>query len=243
MNRKPVFDVIRRLLGGKLDQRQVDQIDLAITKGLVPPEMSTAGPAAATHSPRRLGSLSERYECGERGPGAVSSGRHDPGGVSYGLFQLSSRTGTAAPGSPRFSEVWQAIAAREPEAFAQAQRTFIARTHYQPVIRAVLDKTGLDLDRLHHAVRDAVWSTAVQHGGATRIVTAAIAKADAQWDRASANYEPALVSAIYDERSAYVLRVAERPGLSPRERGLLSSIVANRFVSEKSDALAMFDRR
>ncbi len=41
-----------------------------------------------------LGSLSEQYESGGRGPGTVSLGRGDPGGVSYGTYQLSSTRGT-----------------------------------------------------------------------------------------------------------------------------------------------------
>lgn len=44
---------------------------------------SGAPAGAASH---RLGALSERYESGGRGAGTVSTGRGDPGGVSYGLF-------------------------------------------------------------------------------------------------------------------------------------------------------------
>src|SRR5690606_14182281 len=38
-----------------------------------------------------LGSLSSKYETGGRGPGTVSSGRGDAGGVSYGSYQMTSR--------------------------------------------------------------------------------------------------------------------------------------------------------
>jgi hypothetical protein len=38
----------------------------------------------------RLGSVSERYESSGRGPGTVSSGAGDPGGVSNGVYLLSS---------------------------------------------------------------------------------------------------------------------------------------------------------
>src|SRR5262249_46471025 len=42
-----------------------------------------------------LGSLSEKYESGGRGPGTVSTGKGDLGGVSYGTYQLSSKVGRA----------------------------------------------------------------------------------------------------------------------------------------------------
>ncbi|HFP9633493.1 TPA: hypothetical protein ACHOQV_005292, partial [Escherichia coli] len=41
-----------------------------------------------------LGKTSERYESGGRGPGVISSGKGDHGGVSYGMYQLSSKMGT-----------------------------------------------------------------------------------------------------------------------------------------------------
>ena len=44
----------------------------------------------------QLGALSERYESGGRGCGTVSGGQGDPGGVSYWLHQLASKTGTVA---------------------------------------------------------------------------------------------------------------------------------------------------
>ena len=250
MNRKPLFDVVRELLGGKLSQPQVDAIDAAITAGLegIPP---TPPPY------HQLGALSERYECGSRGPGAVSTGRNDPGGVSYGLFQLASRSGTCAaflaaegkkwaprfgshtPGSDPFSTVWREIAEADRDAFAQAQRDFIARTHYFPAVNSVKTSTGLDLNSRHPAVRDATWSTAVQHGGAARILGAAVTNADKQTQRDHPGYDRVLIEAIYAERSAYVLRVAERPQLSAGERRQLERLVRNRFLAERSDALLM----
>lgn len=257
MDRKPLFATIRRLLGGKLTQPQVDAIDTAIDAGLsltgrnLKQAIRKQGPSFA------LGSLSERYECGGRGPGAVSTGRNDPGGVSYGLFQLASRTGTcaafvaaegrrwrnefgtAAPGSDEFSAAWRAIAAREPDLFAQAQRDFIERTHYRPALAIACKVTGIDLNSCHPAVRNAAWSTAVQHGAAGRILTRAIEAANRTADRSHPGYDRALLDAIYSERASYVLRVAERPQLGVGQRNLLKSIVTNRFADEHADALKM----
>ncbi|POA74775.1 hypothetical protein C1890_24420, partial [Pseudomonas sp. DP16D-R1] len=37
----------------------------------------------------KLWTTSKRYESGGRGPGVVSTGRGDRGGVSYGVYQMS----------------------------------------------------------------------------------------------------------------------------------------------------------
>jgi hypothetical protein len=155
IDRKPIFHEIRRLLGRGFTQHEVQRIDLAIDRALAGSRDST-GP--------RLGALSEQFESGGRGAGAVSSGANDPGGVSYGIYQLASRTGTvaaflraegagwayqfgkAAPGSAAFSQVWRDVAVRDPRAFADAQHAFIERTHYRPAVAAVLKSSGLDLD-------------------------------------------------------------------------------------------------
>lgn len=245
MDRKPIFDAVRVLLGRGFSQAEVDTLDRAIDRAASPPP--------------RLGALSERFESGDRGPGAVSSGDGDPGGVSYGIWQLSSRAGTAAafvaaeglawqdtfagatPGCARFSAAWRAIAAREPEAFAEAQHRFIARTHYRPAVDAVRRRTGLDLDARHQAVRDAAWSVAVQHGGAATILNAAVERADLAPGRANGGYDRALVVAIYAERSAYVLRVAARAGLASAQGRLLASLTRNRYPAELAAALALFE--
>jgi murein DD-endopeptidase MepM/ murein hydrolase activator NlpD len=43
-----------------------------------------------------LGTLSAKYETGGRGPGTVSTGAGDPGGVSYGSYQMATKMGTVA---------------------------------------------------------------------------------------------------------------------------------------------------
>jgi hypothetical protein len=248
MNRKPIFDVVRALLGRGFTQAEVGRIDRAIDAALDP------GGGLP-----RLGALSEHFESGNRGPGAVSSGAGDPGGVSYGIWQLSSKAGTAAafvaaegahwradfggaaPGTAAFSAAWRAIAAREPDAFAAAQHAFIERTHYRPAVAAVLARTGLDLDARHGAVRDVTWSVAVQHGGAATILAAGVARADARHSRGAAAYDRALVETIFAERSAYVLRVAARTGLGTAQGRTLQGITQSRYPAELKAALAMFE--
>ncbi|MCW1430361.1 hypothetical protein [Novosphingobium sp. JCM 18896] len=247
INKKLVFDAVRVMLGRGFSQDEIDSLDRALDVALALPSASSS---------RRLGALSERFESGDRGPGAVSSGQGDPGGVSYGIWQLSSRAGTAAafvagegarwrtdfrgaaPGTPAFSAAWRAIAVREPAAFTEAQHAFIARTHYGPAVVAVRQRSGLDLDTRHAAVRDATWSVAVQHGGAAKILADAVARADAALARAEPGYDRSLVEAIYAERGAYVLRVAARAGGA--QRRLLEAVTRNRYPAELAAALALF---
>jgi len=249
LNRKPIFDAFRSVLGRGFTQLETERIDRAIDRAL---ETNPLDESAA-----RLGRLSEEFESGGRGPGAVSSGLRDPGGVSYGIYQLASRTGTAArfvlseggrwkdafagksPGSKAFSAVWRAIAESEPDAFADAQHAFIERTHYRPAVDAARKGTGLDLDLCHQAVRDATWSVAVQHGGAAKILIRAIGKADAGLARDDAGFDRTLVDEIYAERAQYVLRVAARSSSGAAQT--LQSIVRKRYPTELAAARAMFE--
>jgi len=245
--RKPIFDAVRAAAPAGLfnDPGNVLALDNLLDAWGIPRD------SASGH---RLGSLSERYESGGRGPGTVSSGKGDPGGVSYGLYQLASKTGTVAafiaaegkrwaleldgfPGTAEFTAAWKAIAAREPAAFADAQHAFIERTHYRPCVDKVKTRTGLDLDRRPDAVRDVVWSCAVQHGRAADIICTAIAKVDAMPGRNSKDYDRSLIGAIYDARTAYVkkLMVGAASGAAATFRTLIDS----RYPDEREKALEM----
>lgn len=246
--RSGVFDAVRKIVppGTFNDPGNIHALD----------NLLDALGAAREGEGRKLGALSERFESGGRGVGVVSSGRGDPGGVSYGIWQLASKTGTCAafvahegqrwrdafaghaPGSQGFSLAWKAIADREPDAFADAQHAFIKRTHYDPAVAAVLQATTLDLDKRHEAVRDAVWSVSVQHGRAAKILTDAVKAADMLNGRTSPAYDKALVNAIYTVRSEYVRGVAAKS--DPTSRKTLLSVVANRYPAELAAALAMF---
>lgn len=126
-----------------------------------------------------LGEVAARYE--GRGPGTISAGNGDKGGVSYGTYQLSTKEGTLGdflkqsayktqfedltPESTAFNEKWRDLARTEP-GFAQDQQDFIKKTHYDPVV-AKLKRDGLDLTDRGAAVQEALWSTSVQARGLT----------------------------------------------------------------------------
>ncbi|MBT2749125.1 MULTISPECIES: peptidoglycan-binding domain-containing protein [unclassified Lysobacter] len=123
-----------------------------------------------------LGDTSQRYETGGRGAGTISTGKGDHGGVSYGSYQLSSKTGTLreyldqspygdrftglTPATPAFNEKWRELAKSDP-GFGRDQHEFIQKSHYDVQI-GKLEKRGIDLSDRGPAVQDALWSTSVQ---------------------------------------------------------------------------------
>jgi len=213
----------------------------------------------ATANDQRIGALSERYESGGRGPGTVSSGAGDPGGVSYGTYQLAgnmnrpqeflanegsrwaSEFGGARPGTAAFTAAWRDIAAREPEAFGAAQHDYIQRTHYRVQADQVQTQTGVDVTNRSAALRDVVWSTSVQHGPETQVVARAMANVQAQGVTPAdgQTYDRALINAIYDERG----RRDASGGMAyfSSSSASVQASVANRFAEERRDALTMLN--
>src|ERR1700752_2490722 len=200
-----------------------------------------------------LGELSAKYETGGRGPGTVSTGAGDPGGVSYGSYQMASKMGVPTrfvtqpgfpwladfrdlkSGSAPFTACWKRIAAAETDAFQRAQHAFIKKSHYDLLAAKILNEDGLDVNTRGRALQDVIWSTAVQHGGATPIIHRAIANVSVP--KSDPGYDEQLIRAIYAERSrkksdgnlAYFSKSS--PGV---QKG-----VARRFRDELQDALAM----
>lgn len=214
-----------------------------------------------TNSSQPLGVLSARYE--SRGDaGTVSSGRDDPGGISYGTYQFATRTGDAAafvaspefrpwarefenltPGTEAFANQWRSVAARDPGAFEEAQHAYVERTHYDPVVNRVDSNTGYNLDNASDAVRNATWSVSVQHGAAARILSDAVRRTDQALARTDAGYEASLINNIYDRRTEYVTAVRNRAVADHRindARGL-TRVINIRYPRERADALRMLD--
>lgn len=139
-----------------------------------------------------LGATSRQFESGRAGAAAVSSGKGDFGGASYGTYQLSSKAGQVQafiqnsgyadqfaglqPGTPEFNAKWKQIAATD-QTFGAKQHDYIKATHYDPMMKR-LAKGGLDLSGRGAAVQDAVWSTAVQFGAGSDLIKRAVAGRD-----------------------------------------------------------------
>lgn len=217
------------------------------------PAPSSAAGALGKALADTLGMLSAKYETGGRGPGTVSTGTGDPGGVSYGSYQMATKMGTVTrfvtqagfpwladfrnltAGTAPFTECWKRIAAAQTDDFQRAQHEFIKKTHYDLLAAKVLTEDDLDVNTRSGAVQDAVWSTAVQHGGGTPIIHRAIANVTVPITDPS--YDEKLIRAIYAERG----RVKPDGNLAyfSKSSPSVQKGVANRFKSEMQDALAM----
>ena len=218
---------------------------------VIPSPSAAAGPVPPPD--HKLGSLSAKYESGSRGPGTVSGGQGDRGGVSYGLYQLASKLGRPAEflaeegkpwaprfaglvqGTPGFTAVWKQIAAEDGAGFGAAQHEYIQRTHYDVQIEKIRAASGVKINARSAALRDVVWSTAVQHGGKTSIVADAIAALGIGSD--SPEFDTRLIDAVYLERGR-----RDANGILvhfSRNSALVQQGVAARFRSERQDAQAM----
>ncbi|QBH01336.1 lytic transglycosylase domain-containing protein [Xanthomonas oryzae] len=174
-----------------------------------------------------LGKLSSTYETGGRGSITISGGQGDPGGVSYGSYQMTSRTkqrdgtyvigGTVqrfvnssgfswsgefaglTPGTDKFSEKWRELVNAHTDEFKRQEHEYIKETHFDLLAEHTKEETGVDIRYHSHALNDVVWSTAVQHGGSSDIIADCI-KSLGLPNAETRDYDKKLIEAIYDER-------------------------------------------
>ncbi len=251
------LNTIARLTGEGLPRQQAapapaPELEKALTRN---PSAEGAG---------GLGALAARFESGEKGVEAIGFDR--TGGTSYGKYQISSRAGTmgrfldflserepawaarlrasgpANTGSTRgrMPAEWVKIAQEDAARFEKLQHEFIKKDHYQPARERILAQTGVDLDAARPAVREALFSTAVQHGagGAARIFNAAIDKFLKKPEAVQAapgvkSFEQALVSEVYTRRGDHF----------GGSTAAVRNSVRGRLKQEKDLVLAMLDKK
>lgn len=219
----------------------------------LPGKRSLAAGALGEALADALGELSAKYETGGRGPGTVSTGSGDPGGVSYGSYQMATKMGTVTrfvgqsgfpwakdfhgltPGTAPFTACWKRIATNQTIEFQRAQHAFIKKSHYDLLAAKILEDDGLDVNKRSRALQDVIWSTAVQHGGATPIVHRAIAKVKCK--PSDADFDKDLICAIYAERGRR--KPDGNLAYFSKSSPSVQAGVAKRFKSEQQDALAM----
>lgn len=195
---------------------------LSVGEDIALPPQDIQQPGLLPTTPGELGALSEAYETGGRGCVTVSGGNGDAGGVSYGSYQMTSANGGGTvtkfvhspefpwanafvgliAGSPEFTKKWIEIAKNNPDAFKKAENFFIKRTLFDPLCNKIVREDGVNIMDYSPVLQDVIWSTAVQHGGATNIVHMAFASM-----RAAGNFNPQApcfevdaIKAIYAER-------------------------------------------
>lgn len=210
------------------------------------PERTPAGEAP-------VGALSARFESGG-GDGVDAIGYDERGGTSYGIYQLSSKAGTldrfvdflrerepswaskleaAGPADTggrrgRMPAVWREIARQDPDRFAELQHAFVRQTHYEPAAEAIFSATGVNVNGLSRAVREVLWSTAVQHGPrrAARFFCKPLGQA---MGKDGAVNEERLIRGVYELRKQ-TSRIFD---------GSIRDALLGRFSEEKKMALAM----
>lgn len=187
-----------------------------------------------------LGFISKPYESGNRGVNMISSGAGDPGGVSYGSHQLASKTGTMAayikqsekfgpefrglqPGTAAFNQKYKELAQTRGDEFDADQKAYLTRTHYSPV-RGYANELGLPDSP---ATNEVLYSMAIQHGGAKKIV----ANARRMY---SGNDEAKIIKSLYEARRAYVKDI---PMGAAMKKGVMK-----RYDMEERDALRYLEQ-
>lgn len=134
-----------------------------------------------------LGQLSAAYESNNN-PACVSSGTNDPGGKSYGLYQLASKCGSVRSfldwlkaskdplqvqfgesldqypiGSTKFDEMWRRLGHMDPKKFGDYQHDYIKHAYYDAAVD-YLQEAGFDATKHSSTLQNVIWSRAVQYG-------------------------------------------------------------------------------
>lgn len=131
-----------------------------------------------------LGELSARYES-NGDPGCISDGYGDPGGKSYGTYQLSGNAGSLEDytewlndngywfgkelgqyelTSAEFDAAWHWLAeSGNRNDFEQSQHDYIKSRYYDRAV-AALAALNWHIEKHDEVMKDVVWSRAVQYG-------------------------------------------------------------------------------
>ncbi|QGQ98806.1 peptidoglycan endopeptidase [Paenibacillus psychroresistens] len=191
----------------------------------------------------KLGSLSAKYESNGK-PGSISSGSGDIGGASYGAYQFASASGVPHTFTlwlkgindefydslsnaykkdgnkygESFNAEWKAIANEDSSLFMQLQHDYTKQAYYDVVAKKVLKDTGVDFNKKSEALKNVLWSRAVQHGvGGAPVV---IENAFSTLDMLSATDEQ-IIRAIYAESGKVVNNgkkaIIEKNGVSVKQ--------------------------
>ena len=135
-----------------------------------------------------FGWLSRMFESGGAGPGAISTGKGDAGGKSYGLYQFASnrgvvgdfiqksgwasKFGTLKVGTPEFDAKWKEFAA-DPK-FVQAQHDYVRSVYLTPMLNKIKADTGIDFNTRNPVLKEEALSTAIQYGPASNTISSAL---------------------------------------------------------------------
>lgn len=205
-----------------------------------------------------LGDLSAAYESNGNA-GAISDGYLDLGGVSYGAYQFSSAAGTIDdyihwlqnhsctvyqewgdrlgnlnPGQDDFNALWRHLAASYEQDFAMSQFQFVKAHFFEPACQ-VLENIGFHLPKHSQVMADVVWSRAVHYG---------CGLIEELWTRACQNLGYPNLTYVdwwtFDwDMIDHIYRVCDSREWN---HGPWRIPLHNRFISEKKEALWLFEK-
>ena len=199
----------------------------------------------------RLGMLSEKYE--SSGPGCVSSGQGDAGGVSYGCYQFATNAGipndfvnwlranghpfgdmlasAGEPGSCEFSNVWIAMANAYSEEFTNMQHAYAQLLYFEPAVQE-LAAIGFQVLSRSNTLLQVLWSRAIQYGPRwmPELFSSAAALVGKEINEMS---DQELIWYIYEVNLTDPSWTSGSPSLRP---GLF-----NRFINERQEALILLE--
>lgn len=195
----------------------------------------------------KVGDLAEKYETGEKGPGFISNGASwgDPGGDSYGSYQLETKKGTMQEylkgvndpfvnelkilkiNSTSFKTKWAQLAAKDPIGFQQSQFNFLANKK-NGFYDAIKYAKSLGWATNNTALQAAIFSTSNQSGGWKIGI----------FDKANIKANDDIkdqINKLYDARAAYF------NGLSSLSSSIRKNILQARTINERKDCLKLLD--
>ena len=206
-----------------------------------------------------LGDLSKKYESNGE-PGTISSGYGDAGGKSYGMYQFSSTMGVVdnyvkwlrdngywfveelakyTVGSSYFDDAWKYLAnSGNRHDFEKSQHDFTKALYYDKACNLLAD-SGYHVNKHSRAMKDVVWSRAVQYGPyqivdmfdeACTLVLGGKFNLSYVDDK---SFDKSMIEAIY-------LEVCSTPGWTNGSPSLREGLYA-RFRNECADALNMLN--
>ncbi len=197
---------------------------------------------------KEITKLAAKYESGGKAS-AISAITGDPGGMSYGLWQLNKDTvidflhspegrpfrkyfvenGSLNPGSLHFNQTWKALSItndNESIKFLKAQEDYIFRTHFKGLFEYAADKIPYINDL---GIASALFSMSVQHGQAKKIVD----KVYQEIQKTKKTYTPLeIIDLLYSKRSEYV------KGLPNLNENIKKNII-ERYIRESEDAILL----
>lgn len=212
-----------------------------------------------------LGDLSASYESNGN-PGCVSTGAGDLGGISYGAYQLASSVGSVDAfiqwgihqggfytnyanslnqydiNSDAFIQEWKSLAETDYNGFLQMQHDYIKSEYYDKACRYLANE-GFHADNHSDALKDVIWSRAVQYGPgnvvdlfneALRYVPGYTSEWNLSWvDALRFDYD--LIVGIYESNKT-------DEWISDSLSEDVYEGVYNRMEEEKQEALSMFTK-